>query len=96
MTDDPQEVAPMVSTSSEYVPQELDTRAGDGVEVSLLWFKPTNCVFVAVHDTRTGESFTLDIDPADALDAFQHPYAYAAFRGVDYDGGTRNRVAVYA
>jgi hypothetical protein len=31
----------------------------------------------AVEDDRAGESFQLEVDAADALAAFHHPYAYA-------------------
>jgi hypothetical protein len=31
---------------------------------------------VLVVDLRYGDSFDLEVDPADALDAFRHPYAY--------------------
>jgi hypothetical protein len=34
-------------------------------------------VTVAVHDELTGEAFEVEVAPADALDAFRHPYAYA-------------------
>ena len=59
-------------------PRELDSRSADGLEVTLLWSKPTNALTVAVNDTRTGEAFTLRADAANALDVFHHPYAYAA------------------
>ena len=39
---------------------------------------------VLVHDGRLGSSFELEVDASSALDAFDHPYAYAAFRGVEY------------
>ena len=65
-------------------PQELDYRAADGVEVWLLWTQSTSRLFVLVVDSKLDESFELDVDPADALDAFRHPFAYAAFRSVEY------------
>jgi hypothetical protein len=58
--------------------RELDRRANDGIEVRLLWDSRTGCVLVAVKDGRSGESFELEVAPADALAAFHHPYAYAA------------------
>ena len=57
--------------------RELDHRTSDGIDVRLLWNSATNRVTVRVHDTKLGESFELDVDGADALDAFHHPYAYA-------------------
>jgi hypothetical protein len=68
----------MVDTTIELFPRELDSRSADGLEVTLLWSKPTNALTVAVNDTRTGEAFTLRADAANALDVFHHPYAYAA------------------
>ena len=70
--------------------RELDRRATDGVDVALLWDAATDSLSVAVYDNRTGEAFELQVDAEEALDAFRHPYAYAAFRGVDYDPGARS------
>ena len=70
-------------------PQELDYRAADGVEVWLLWTQSTSRLFVLVVDSKLDESFELDVDPADALDAFRHPFAYAAFRRVEYRTAAR-------
>jgi hypothetical protein len=56
--------------------RELDHRISDGIDVTLLWDPLTDRVFVAVYDERYGESFQLQVDPAEALDAFRHPYAY--------------------
>ena len=57
--------------------RELDHRSSDGVHVTLLWSASTNRVFVSVVEIRTGPSFHFEVAPADALDAFHHPYAYA-------------------
>ena len=70
------------SPNKDLIPLELDYRANDGVEVSLLWHKPTNRLFVSVHDTRSDELFELDVASDYALDAFEHPYAYAHSRGL--------------
>jgi hypothetical protein len=63
---------------------ELARRTGDSVAVSLFWRREDNRLKVAVADTRTGEAFELDAHPENALDIFYHPFAYAAFRGLDY------------
>lgn len=73
---------PMVDSPNNLNPVELDYRATDGVEVSLLWHKPTNDLTVSVHDTRSGEQFELEVASDYALDAFHHPYAYAYSRGL--------------
>ena len=72
---------------------ELDHRSTDGLEVTLLWETETNRVTVGVFDAKSGDDFDIEVDPSEALDAFHHPYAYAASRGVDYVGGTRTLVA---
>ncbi len=66
------------TTTADLFPQELDHRASNGLEVSLLWSKRSNRVTVAVHDTATGEVLTVNARPDNALDVFHHPYAYAA------------------
>ena len=67
--------------------QELAQRANDGVEVRLLWNKADGRLTVAVDDSRTGESFDLVAESGkEALDAFHHPFAYAAARGVAFGG----------
>ena len=63
----------------------LAKRKNAGIHVTLLWAGDTNSVAVLVHDDSTDDQFELSVDPgANALDTFEHPYAYAAWRGVDY------------
>ena len=64
--------------------QELASRDGDGLEISLLWSKAADRVKVAISDSRLDESFELDIAAAEALAAFHHPFAYAAGRGLGF------------
>jgi hypothetical protein len=52
--------------------------------VSLLWDRSTDELTVAVVDSASGDSFTLDVESAGALDAFHHPYAYASRSGVPF------------
>jgi hypothetical protein len=58
--------------------RELDRRRNDGIEVRLLWNARTNRVLVSVEDEREGDSFEVEVRDGDALQAFHHPYAYAA------------------
>ena len=58
--------------------RELDQRTNDGITVTLLWAAETNRVFVSVVEERHGVSFEFAVAAADAVDAFHHPYAYAA------------------
>jgi hypothetical protein len=66
-----------MSTTPKTEVRELDRRTNDGIHVRLLWNAHTNRVSVAVEDERSGESFESEIDSADALAAFHHPFAYA-------------------
>jgi hypothetical protein len=57
--------------------RELDSRSSDGIDVTLLWSEQTSRVWISVVDEKSGDWFEQDVHPALALDAFQHPYAYA-------------------
>ncbi|MGH3143341.1 MAG: hypothetical protein ACRDO9_09455 [Gaiellales bacterium] len=56
---------------------ELAAREGDGIRVVLLWHPREDTVTVAV-DALAGDSFELPVARDRALDAFYHPFAYAA------------------
>ena len=58
--------------------RELAAREGDGIHVLLLWHPGENALTVAVEDARVGDRFQLAVAPDRALDAFYHPFAYAA------------------
>ena len=62
----------------------LAERKNAGIQVTLLWAKDTNAVSVLVREDGTDDQFELSVEPGDALDTFEHPYAYAAWRGVDH------------
>jgi hypothetical protein len=57
---------------------ELAARESDGIHVLLLWHPDENAVTVSVEDARIGDSFQIAVAPDRALDAFYHPFAYAA------------------
>ena len=66
--------------------RELDCRWTNGIQVRLLWCQFAGRVSVAVVDTRSGESFRIDVpDGERPLDVFYHPFAYAAHERVDRD-----------
>jgi hypothetical protein len=65
--------------------EELDYRENDGIQVSLLWNRGDNSLTVFVVDTKTDVSFELPIEGRDAVQAFRHPYAFAARHGIDVD-----------
>jgi hypothetical protein len=67
-----------MATSAVIERRELAHRTGDGIEVTLLWTKSTNTITTAVVDAHSGEELEFEVDGSRALDAFKHPYAYAA------------------
>jgi hypothetical protein len=66
----------MSTTATE--PRELAVRESDGGHVLLLWHPDENALTVSVEDGRAGDHFQLLVAPDRALDAFYHPFAYAA------------------
>lgn len=58
--------------------RELAERDSDGIHVLLLWHPGENTLSVSVEDARVGDQFDIDVAPDRALDAFYHPFAYAA------------------
>ena len=83
----------MTATST----RELAVRAIDGLEVSLRWCGRDGRLTVAVTDAKMADSFELLVgQDENPLDVFNHPFAYAAFHGVDYlTPGGEPGVAVY-
>lgn len=72
----------------------LAWRTNAGIRVTLLWAAETNAVAVHVHDARLDDEFELDVEPgANPLDVFEHPYAYAAWRGIEYRSAELRRAA---
>jgi len=67
-----------MSPSTNHRTQELATRVSDGLAVVLLWHPGDESITVSVADGRTGDRFQLAVAPERALDAFYHPFAYAA------------------
>ena len=64
--------------------KELAGRENEGLEISLLWNKSADRLKVAVADARLDEKFEFDVDGAQALAAFYHPFAYAAGQGLSF------------
>ena len=59
-------------------PRELAWRESNGIHVVLLWHPGNDELTVSVEDVRVGDRFQLTVAPECALDAFNHPVAYAA------------------
>jgi hypothetical protein len=64
--------------------RELAQRLSGSDEVLLVWHPEVDRVEVSVRDVVTGAGFHIEVAPDKAIDAFYHPYAYAAARG-DFD-----------
>ena len=65
-----------------YAEQRVDLahRRADGIDVTLWWSPETGNVSVEVLHFATESAFELKVDPDRALEAFYHPFAYAARR----------------
>ena len=74
--------------------RELAHRTSDGIEVTLFWSKPSDQITIAVVDTRSDDALEFEVAAGDALDAFNHPYAYAA--ALQADGRTASPQAAHA
>jgi len=67
---------------------ELARRENNGITVTLLWSRRTGLVTVAVADAANDEYFELVLDEHErAMDVFNHPFAHAAARGLDFRTG---------
>jgi hypothetical protein len=67
-----------MATANTNHARELANRESNGLAVRLVWHPSSDAVTVSVTDDRTGDRFQLAVDRKRALDAFYHPYAYAA------------------
>jgi hypothetical protein len=54
---------------------ELAYRENRGIAVALLWDRETELT-VRVDDSRTGDSFSVEVGTRNGLEVFHHPYAY--------------------
>jgi hypothetical protein len=73
----------MSATHTQSARQELAYRSSNGIDVFLLWCPADDSLAVVVID-ENAESFELVVSATDALDVFDHPYAYAAYRGLGF------------
>jgi hypothetical protein len=58
--------------------KELAHRSSDGVDVFLYWNEQTDRVTLRVDDARLDAALEVEVDGPSALDAFRHPFVYAA------------------
>ena len=71
----------MTAVTNLPVRRELAHRQRTGSTSPSSGARPTTSLAVVVLD-ETGDAFELVVEAHEALDAFEHPYAYAAFRGL--------------
>ena len=64
-----------MNMSAPTSPRELGSRSGDGLDIRLLW-APDDSLTVA--DARSEEFFVIPVAAADAREAFNRPFAFAA------------------
>jgi hypothetical protein len=67
--------------------RELAQRLSGAVEILLLWQPEVDGVELSLRDLVTGAGFQFEVEPGNAIDAFYHPYAYAARRENSYQVG---------
>jgi hypothetical protein len=60
--------------------RELAQRRTGSVEILLIWHPISNNVELRIHDTSQKEESGFRVPPGEAMEAFRHPYAYAARR----------------
>jgi hypothetical protein len=63
--------------------RELAHRESPDIDVSLFWRPEDNALRLLLVEVPTGVLFEFSVDPQDALDAFNHPYAYLPARSPD-------------
>lgn len=63
--------------------RELAHRVTSTLEVTLLWRQIDNMVTMRLVEVGSGVEFEFGVRPEDALDAFNHPYAYLPRPNVD-------------
>ena len=56
---------------------ELARRRNHHFDVALYWDTSNDALFVVVEDIAAGDRFSIDAPRAQALEVFNHPFAYA-------------------
>src|SRR6266496_4122644 len=72
--------SPVTRPSSSVPARELGQRLSGTAEVLLFLHPEIDRLELSVEDLATGAGFYIEVAPADAIDAFYHPYAYTARR----------------
>jgi hypothetical protein len=72
--------SPAAGEPSSSPARELAQRQSGTVEILLLWHPETGRVELSVRDDVTDIGFDIEVEPGNAIEAFNHPYAYAPKR----------------
>lgn len=56
---------------------DLANRHSDDLDVVLLWSRVSGRIWVRIIHCRSGRTARIEATPANALDVFEHPFAYA-------------------
>ena len=65
--------------------RELNHRTIDGLDIRMLWDPGSILVTIAVDDSRTGETFEVEVGPGERpMDVFMHPFAYTPTRVISH------------
>jgi hypothetical protein len=59
---------------------ELAHRRNHDFDIGLYWNTKSDELFVVVEDIAAGDRFSIQAPRAQALDVFNHPFAYTAAR----------------
>lgn len=75
-----------MSAFDNFVPRVvLASRESAGIRVTLLWAPGTDTAAVLVENDPADDQFELVVEAeVNPLDVYEHPYSFAAWRGVDY------------
>ncbi len=72
-----------MSDNRSCLPRELHSRTSAGIQVGMWWSPADGRTWVAVRDARTDAGFVVPVLAGERVcDVFDHPYAYAARRGI--------------
>jgi hypothetical protein len=63
--------------------RELANRRNGGLEITLYWHAGDDSISIDIHQEATEETMSFPVPADQALDAFDHPFAYLASRGDD-------------
>ena len=67
----------MPPTLSPHI-RELAHRRSANLEVTLLWNRRSHRVWISIYNVANDEQAAAPVPHEQAVDAFQHPYAYVA------------------